>query len=112
MDSLEDFCRRNKTTSTKEVCDACFKGLFPSWSEDLTATQENEEAQEPVPPVPKPIFTSKNGDKWTAFQQCIEKAEKKLGIKLLANATWLFPFFDVYVQVTRIDFIFMFIICF
>ena len=29
----------------------------------------------------------------------VKLAEKKLGLKLIPNATWIFPHFDCYVQV-------------
>lgn len=76
----------------KQVHDASLLGDYQGWEDDLPAGSQM-----------KPIFSVSGLPQRLNFSlERVKKAEKKLGCKLLTNSTWLFPFFDCYVQVMQI----------
>jgi hypothetical protein len=71
------------------VHNASLLGDYPGWEEDLPEGSEK-----------KPIFSMSGLPRRMNYSlERVKLAEKKLGLKLIPNATWIFPHFDCYVQV-------------
>ena len=88
MDSLVPAKCRNKVNVASQVLQASQEGLYPGWDEEQGSQG-----------WPRPIFDrTGNQVKWSLER--VKRAEKALGVKLVANSTWLFPHFDCYIQVS------------
>ncbi len=90
---------RSKAGVARQVNNACFAGIFPGWQSEQD--------------VPRPIFTMvyppRDHHRPPKVHWSIERlklAERRLGVKLSSNSTWLFPHFDCYIQVYLDCFVF------
>jgi hypothetical protein len=87
MDNLEPSRCRHKQDVAQKVVMACQEGLYPGWEQEPGAQD-----------WPRPIFWQ-SGHEIKYSLERVKRAEKVLGVKLVANSTWLFPHFDCYIQV-------------
>jgi hypothetical protein len=88
LDDQQPHSTRNKGSVASQVKDAAFQGIYPGWQ-----TGEDEGAQ------PRPIFVQAGLPPKLSYSiDRVKQAEKSIGVKLAVNATWVFPYFDCYVQ--------------
>ncbi len=88
LDDQQPHGTRNKGHVAAQVYVASHEGIFPGWQ------QEQPEGSQP-----KPIFVRAGlPSRLTYSIERLKLAERNLGLKLSPNSTWIFPYFDCYVQ--------------